>query len=312
MFKPVARILLKLFELIGCVACVITKVLTDQKARRVALRNQKFSMEWSLLTNVTWSREGNAFANVTYGGYTLITALLLIGRIINSRSRPTSTEKIFLTVGMLFFIAMGGLVFASIEQVPPDLHENAIILGSLSFFIALLFLIDLADPMARYTSNHTQTDHISNAQSSTQTQSQSTEFKQLNIPNLKVDTTPLPSPEHEGVPPNGYYFSGDQVDIVQTRIAPSPQHPVFAKVLMPEKKRPFRKLINEPQKLVDLEETYSKASTCYDSGTLRKEYNTSDENNLDRFVHTGFVANAARMWDRRARRGGRSELTTIV
>lgn len=50
------------------------------------------------------------------------------------------------------------MLFAAIDQVPSDLHDNAIILGCLSFFVAFLFLIDLGDPMGRKRSGATQTD----------------------------------------------------------------------------------------------------------------------------------------------------------
>lgn len=36
--------------------------------------------EWGLLHNITWSSAGNSFANITYGGFTLITTLMLIAR----------------------------------------------------------------------------------------------------------------------------------------------------------------------------------------------------------------------------------------
>lgn len=53
------------------------------------------------------------------------------------------------------------MVFAALDQVPSDLHINAIVLGVLSFFVAILMLIDLADPMARLISDTTQTDNLS-------------------------------------------------------------------------------------------------------------------------------------------------------
>lgn len=49
-------------------------------------------------------------------------------------------------------------MFAAIDQVPSELHDNAIILGCLSFFVAFLFLIDLADPLGSKRSGATQTD----------------------------------------------------------------------------------------------------------------------------------------------------------
>lgn len=53
------------------------------------------------------------------------------------------------------------MVFAALDQVPSDLHINAIVLGVLSFLVAILMLIDLADPMARLISDTTQTENIS-------------------------------------------------------------------------------------------------------------------------------------------------------
>ncbi|EDS29863.1 conserved hypothetical protein [Culex quinquefasciatus] len=77
---------------------------------------------------------------------------------VDAKSRPTLFEKIILSLGTLLFFAAGGLVFASIDQVHPDLHDNAIILGCLSFLVAILFIIDLADPLARMTSHMSQTE----------------------------------------------------------------------------------------------------------------------------------------------------------
>uniref|UniRef100_A0AAG5DMY4 Uncharacterized protein n=1 Tax=Anopheles atroparvus TaxID=41427 RepID=A0AAG5DMY4_ANOAO len=158
MVKPAARIVLKFVELLGCVACVITKIITDHESRRVFVRNQKLSREWSLIHNITWSSGGNAFTNIVYGGYTIVIALMLITRCVDAKSRPNLFEKIVLSLGTLLFFAAGGLVFASIDQVHPDLHDNAIILGCLSFVVAILFVIDLADPLARMTAHMTQTD----------------------------------------------------------------------------------------------------------------------------------------------------------
>ncbi|XP_062560681.1 uncharacterized protein LOC134224982 [Armigeres subalbatus] len=161
MVRPASRIFIKLLELLACVACIITKIITDHESQRVFVRNQKLSREWSLIHNVTWSSGGNAFTNIVYGGYTIVIALMLITRCVDAKSRPTLFEKIVLTLGTLLFFAAGGLVFASIDQVHPDLHDNAIILGCLSFLVAILFVIDLADPLARMTAHMTQTDSSS-------------------------------------------------------------------------------------------------------------------------------------------------------
>ncbi|XP_058066896.1 uncharacterized protein LOC131216426 [Anopheles bellator] len=158
MVKPAARVVIKFLELLGCVACVITKIITDHESRRVFVRNQKLSREWSLIHNITWSSGGNAFTNIVYGGYTIVIALMLITRCVDAKTRPNLFEKIVLSLGTLLFFAAGGLVFASIDQVHPDLHDNAIILGCLSFLVAILFVIDLADPLARMTAHMTQTE----------------------------------------------------------------------------------------------------------------------------------------------------------
>lgn len=48
----------------------------------VLVRAPPFHREWGLLHNLYWSSSGNAFANVTYGGFTLITVLMLICRYV--------------------------------------------------------------------------------------------------------------------------------------------------------------------------------------------------------------------------------------
>uniref|UniRef100_A0A182YAW5 Uncharacterized protein n=1 Tax=Anopheles stephensi TaxID=30069 RepID=A0A182YAW5_ANOST len=90
MVKPAARIVIKFLELLGCVACVITKIITDHESRRVFVRNQKLSREWSLIHNITWSSGGNAFTNIVYGGYTIVIALMLITRSGRSTTHYTT------------------------------------------------------------------------------------------------------------------------------------------------------------------------------------------------------------------------------
>lgn len=58
---------------------------------------------------------------------------------------------------MLLFLIMGGLVLASIDQIPYALIDNAIIMGLLSFLVAFIFLIDLSDPLAMRRISTTQT-----------------------------------------------------------------------------------------------------------------------------------------------------------
>lgn len=58
---------------------------------------------------------------------------------------------------------LGGLVFASIDQIPGELIDNAIILGCLSFFAAFLLLVDMSEPLDEHKrrSGATQTDAAS-------------------------------------------------------------------------------------------------------------------------------------------------------
>lgn len=136
---------------------------------------------------------------------------IFIHRIIDPRSNPTIIEKIFLTMGMFMFFVMGGLVFAAIDQVPSALHDNAIILGCLSFLVAFLFIIDLSDPLARHRSGATQTDAAAfNTAESGQSQSVAIQADDIKRPH---------------------------VDTVETKTLPSAQEAVFARVLSPEKSR---------------------------------------------------------------------------
>lgn len=92
----------------------------------------------------------------------------------------------------------GGLVFAAFDQVPDDLHDNVIILGCLSFLVSLLILIDLADPIARHTSDTTQTENIvqnghiagSTATSPLRLPNGGTEHKPINRPIPPQQTEP--------------------------------------------------------------------------------------------------------------------------
>lgn len=54
---------------------------------------------------------------------------------------------------------VGALVLASIDSVPSELVDNAIVLGVLSFIVAFVFLIDMSEKMGRKEKTHTtQTD----------------------------------------------------------------------------------------------------------------------------------------------------------
>lgn len=79
-------------------------------------------------------------------------------RCIDARSRPHLLEKILLLLGALMFFACAGLILASLDQILPELYDNAIILGAASFIVGMLYLIDLADPLARKIQTMTQTE----------------------------------------------------------------------------------------------------------------------------------------------------------
>uniref|UniRef100_A0A182J8J8 Uncharacterized protein n=1 Tax=Anopheles atroparvus TaxID=41427 RepID=A0A182J8J8_ANOAO len=264
MVKPAARIVLKFVELLGCVACVITKIITDHESRRVFVRNQKLSREWSLIHNITWSSGGNAFTNIVYGGYTIVIALMLITRCVDAKSRPNLFEKIVLSLGTLLFFAAGGLVFASIDQVHPDLHDNAIILGCLSFVVAILFVIDLADPLARMTAHMTQTDTSALAASagrgtdatdrpilkkdvSTDT-IMSTNTTTTTTTDPTVFVVSKPDGQNHSAPTSRNqqqvqdyreepFLNRSSESIIERKVYPSAQVPVFAHVRAPEESR---------------------------------------------------------------------------
>nr|XP_023023281.1 uncharacterized protein LOC111511495 [Leptinotarsa decemlineata] len=144
---------LKIFEVILVGVCLIFKRVTDDEASRVFLYLQKISREWSLLNNITWSRVGASVADTTYGGYFIITTALLIGHIAGEI--PTSkriTEYILLGLGAVLFVVMGSLSYAALDSVPPNLIDNAAIVGTVSLVTAGLFLLDMAGPKAKKSS----------------------------------------------------------------------------------------------------------------------------------------------------------------
>lgn len=98
-----------------------------------------------------------------------------INFILNAGKQTTSEsvvyglqEKFFLGVGALLFIIVGSLVYASLDSVPPDLVDNAAVLGTLALITGLLFLLDIGlsrpkPPPIKQVYKTTQTDIASNS-----------------------------------------------------------------------------------------------------------------------------------------------------
>lgn len=80
-----------------------------------------------------------------------------------------------------YFCPSGGLVLASIDQVPDELIDNAIVLGCLSFFVAFVFLIDMSEKMGKRRTDSTQTDTSSIDRHFTKSQSMTTINSQANL-----------------------------------------------------------------------------------------------------------------------------------
>ncbi|KAL2721996.1 uncharacterized protein V1477_020816 [Vespula maculifrons] len=136
------KVLVRIIEVLLCIACVVALRVTDDESRRVFhyLRNR--SREWSLLNNVTWGTIGAALATATCGGYVIITAGLLIAAATNELT-GRKTEIFFLGLGVILFGIVGALALASIESIPEDLIDNAAVLGALALITALVFIADL-------------------------------------------------------------------------------------------------------------------------------------------------------------------------
>ncbi|KAJ8728354.1 hypothetical protein PYW08_016739 [Mythimna loreyi] len=150
---------LKIVEFLMCVACLVTKRISQDDEARLSLLLQKLSREWSLLTSVTWDSVGGAFADAIYGGYVIITFGLIVARVVQEIPRGRRIlEGYFLGFGMLFFLILGGLELASLDSVPRSLVVNASVLGSFSLVVAALFLIDLMGPRIYTTTTNSQTD----------------------------------------------------------------------------------------------------------------------------------------------------------
>lgn len=208
------------------------------------------------------------------------------------------------------FVFSGGLVLAAFDQVPWELHDNSIILGCLSFFVALVMMYDLADPLARHVSGTTQTDNMpqqqqqqeqpqhhqqsvqttpetsqSNAVVQTHETTQTTTIEKTvqptkpviekveNQPKSYQSTSVDPTTPVDDIAKNGNYHKGDAIDFVQMHHMPTAEQPVFERVLLPEKKRPtFNKVADPHNSAVVHTVHYPEEYVVRDSPHQRRDY----------------------------------------
>ncbi|GLV34936.1 uncharacterized protein CBL_09416 [Carabus blaptoides fortunei] len=150
--------ILKVLQFLFVLACLVCKRVTDDEESRLFLYLQKLSREWPFLNSITWDRIGSAVADAVYGGYLIITLGMVLGKAM--REIPTkhrAMERLFLGLGAILFIVLGGLEFAALDSVPPDLVDNAAVLGTLSIIAGILFLMDLAAPRLKDSNKQSQT-----------------------------------------------------------------------------------------------------------------------------------------------------------
>ncbi|CAG2068985.1 unnamed protein product [Timema podura] len=71
-----------------CITCIIYKRVMDDVEDRMTVQREKLSRAWSLLNKITWDVNGSSFADITYGGYTIICTGLLIGHLCSALTHP--------------------------------------------------------------------------------------------------------------------------------------------------------------------------------------------------------------------------------
>lgn len=118
-------------------------------------------------------------------------------------------------MGVILFFAMGGLVLAAIDQVPSNLIDNAIVLGCLSFFVGLLFLIDISDPLRVTDNEATQTD----AERENLTP---IEIQAKNTQSMQTVGVPAPVSIEERL---NIDESAKEINVIETNVLPSRQMP---------------------------------------------------------------------------------------
>uniref|UniRef100_A0A1A9V6G5 Uncharacterized protein n=1 Tax=Glossina austeni TaxID=7395 RepID=A0A1A9V6G5_GLOAU len=61
---------------------------------------------------------------------------------MNPHKKASTTDILLMRFGVIIFLLQGILVFYSVEYVPDEIRLNAFILGSLSFLMCALFLLE--------------------------------------------------------------------------------------------------------------------------------------------------------------------------
>jgi len=82
---------------------MILKKATDYDASRLFFLLEKLSYEWPLLTNVTWDEHGAAFVDITFGGFIIITAGLVVAAAAGQLRSSNAMVTIFSLKGLVLF-----------------------------------------------------------------------------------------------------------------------------------------------------------------------------------------------------------------
>lgn len=164
-------------------------------------------------------------------------------------------------------------MYASLDQVPFDLQNNAIVMGSATYLVAFLFLVDLLMNQCRPIESKSISKY--QVKQTKDTQTEQPHYVRGSIEDLII---PPPSRFEQTVslPPI-------RSDIVNARKYPEPEEPVLAKVINVDKFRNRSK-------------SYS--------------HDVRDLERYDAPVYPGFVGRMTRLWERKPYRTG--ELQTIV
>lgn len=186
-------------------------------------------------------------------------------------------------------------MFASIDKIPGELIDNAIVLGCLSFFVAFLFLVDMSEPIEKLKrrTDATQTDTSSIDQHFTKSQSSTTLNSQANL--MDKNDGKMIVNETQNVSSNPFIINdqnqpknldqqnslnsrggGDSAfaeDIVESHSLPSMQLPVFSKV------KPTSMVVNhlesEPYRKILQKSNQPYTYTRYHDTALQQQHDPS-------------------------------------